>query len=263
MAREARLLDCNSAREGLWPPEQPRLHQSDVAEARAHVEECEECQAYFRQDRALLDVYERVRSSRAPIEVREGVFDALSKARWAATSAEGANRWTRLRVGVLAGAAVVSLAAVGLLATERTHPEAVDDTSVFVEDYLRRAVGQDRVETSDPGEVRRFLQRELGLQLRPFALAGLEIQRVEICLLEGRRGAMIVYMQDGTQISHYLVPREGAEQRAPTLSSYAGAAPSGDMPVVTWATPRVEQALVGELSSRELLRLATLGALES
>lgn len=32
------------------------------------------------------------------------------------------------------------------------------------------------------------------------------------------------------------------------------------MPLVTWSTPELEQALVGEVGSDELLRIAALGA---
>ena len=126
-----------------------------------------------------------------------------------------------------------------------------------MEDYLRRAVGQDHIETSDPDEVGRFLARELGMELGPILVEGLELESAEICLLEGRRGAMIVYKKDGASVAHYLVPREGTPARAPALTRRDG---SVDMPVVTWSSPAVEQALVGELSSEALLTIARQGA---
>ena len=132
--------------------------------------------------------------------------------------------------------AIAASSAVIILAELRpTTPASVDDPAMFVEDYLRRAVGQDHIVTDDPNEVRRFLQRELGMQLQPLQFAGLELERVEICLLDGRRGAMIVYRKDGAEVSHYLVPREGTEQRAPALSEGGGS-----VPVVTWSTTRLE-----------------------
>ena len=128
--------------------------------------------------------------------------------------------------------------------------------------HLRRAVGQDHIVTDDPAEVRRFLQRELGMQLEPLHFAGMDIARAEICLLEGRRGAMIVYKKDGAEVSHYLVPREGTERRRPSISTYPGGEGEMEMPVVTWSTPRVEQALVGEVDSESLLEMARLGSSE-
>ena len=126
---------------------------------------------------------------------------------------------------------------------------------MFFEDYLRRAVGQDHIVTSDPDEIGRFLARELGMQLRPIRLEGLELQGAEICLLEGRRGAMIIYKKNGASISHYLVPREGAQPREPALSMDCCGSTS-ETPVVTWSTRQLEQALVGEISPEQLLSLA-------
>ncbi len=70
---------------------------------------------------------------------------------------------------------------------------------------------------------------------------------------------MIVYKIRGSTVSHYLVPKEDTRARPPALSDYR-VDPVGSMPVVTWSTPRVEQALVGEIDPDELLQLAGLGA---
>lgn len=121
---------------------------------------------------------------------------------------------------------------------------------------MRRAVGEDYLETSDPLHVTRFLQRELGLRFEPIRHPGLEVIRVEICLLEGRRGAMIVYEQSGVPVAHYLVPIDDAIARPPAISEHRPGEAGGAMPVVTWATPRIEQALVGEVDRQQLLELA-------
>lgn len=131
---------------------------------------------------------------------------------------------------------------------------------MFAEDYLRRAVGQDYVVTSDPSEIRRFVQRELGLSFEPSQVAGLTLRRAEACLIRGRRGAMIVYERNGTVISHYLVPREGARPRTPTVSDYHEVPGGGRMPVVTWSTTSVDQALVGDVEVDVLLEIARSGA---
>lgn len=253
-------MDCLEARAGLWPPEQPRLAGDEVVEARAHVAACPECAEFFEQDRALLEAYDRVRDVRAPIEVRERVFDALAHARAGGVTPVRTPRWRKglARVSpILAAAAVTSAVALWPASPSRLEVAAADG-AMFVEDYLRRAVGQDHISTSDPDEVQRFLARELGMPVSPLALAGLELEGAEICLLEGRRGAMIVYKKDGASVSHYLVPREGTAARSPAiLTQTAGTRP--DMPVVTWSTPAMEQALVGELKPEDLLTLARAG----
>lgn len=258
-------MECSEARGTLWPPERPRLVGGDVAAAREHVEVCEACRDYLAQDRALLDLYDRARSVRAPVELRERVFDALAGARWGAlqpapstTPLAGETSFSAQIRRLAIPAMILVVVAGGTILQVRTQPDAREEAEMFVEDYLRRAVGQDHIETDDPSEVTRFLERELGLRFAPIQLAGLELSRAEICLLEGRRGAMIVYKKDGAEVAHYIVPREDSAERDPALST-SGRAEAGRMPVVTWATPDIEQALVGEVEADELLRIARRG----
>ena len=257
-------MDCLQARAELWPPEKPRLLGDQVARARAHLDECPECAEFFEQDRALLEAYDRLRSDKAPREVREGVFDALAAARWDARAGHGiekapsgATSWKRTAAWPLMIAAALAMITLADFASQ--VPAELAEGAMFVEDYLRRAVGQDHIATSDPDEIARFLARELGMQLRPIQVEGLELEGAEICLLEGRRGAMIVYKQHGASISHYIVPREGVQPREPALSMDCCGRTS-DLPVVTWSTRQLEQALVGEISPEQLLRLAGNGS---
>jgi anti-sigma factor RsiW len=113
--------------------------------------------------------------------------------------------------------------------------------------------------------VTHFLTRELGVAMTPWDLDGFELEGAEICLLEGRRGAVIVYKSQGKVISHYLVPRVGFGARPPALSprDRIGEWGAGSPAVVTWATDFTEQALVGDLAPEDLMRAArTASSLE-
>ena len=88
-------------------------------------------------------------------------------------------------------AAGLGVIALGSLDRSRSKTvAAADDPAAFVEDYLRTAVSQEHIETSDPEEIVRFLQREMGVLIRPLDREGLELARAENCLIEGRRGAV-------------------------------------------------------------------------
>ena len=262
-------MNCCQAREGLWPPEQPRLAGADVVAARAHVEGCADCRAFFGQDRALLDAYHRLRGGCAPRDVRERVFEALARERVMAAGGAGPSTepapaastawrgWRRTLAGVaVAGGVAVAAAAVGLVPTlsgRAAPPEA------FVHDYMRRAVGQDFLESSDPVEVRRFATRELGIVFEPMVLPGMDIERAEICLLDGRRGVVVVYGDGSASVSHYVMPAEGVKPKGPRLDD--GARGTGErMPVVTWTTAGLDQALVGDVDAESLLWLARVGS---
>ena len=264
-------MNCSTAREALWPPEKLRLAREGVLLAREHIEGCGDCQEYFRQDRHLLDAYSRLREERAPRRVRERVFDSLARARAGNLTTE-VNRDAQIGSGALAlprwmvgaAASLVLLSALGTTAMWVSRPSARPEAGeLFVDDYLRRAVGQDNIVTSDPAEISRFLVKELGILITPLQIEGLRLAGAEVCLLDGRRGAMIRYRQNGREVTHYLIPREGVEQRAPRRSGILPrgfedqAAPS----VITWATPSIEQALVGEVSAERLMTIARKASL--
>ncbi len=268
-------MDCQRARQLLWPPERLRIVGDDLQAAREHLATCECCVSYFRQDRRLLDAYDRAKDVEAPKALRGEIEAALRQP--GGVQQESASRFRidapqevdriqsplpvhRRREWV---ALIVAIAVVvaGITIVRAPAPTSYAPGDVFVEDYLRRAVGEDHIVTNDPAQVTRFLERELGFRIRPIQLAGLSLERAEICLLEGRRGAMIVYKKGDLEISHYVVPREGSTSRLPAISPHRpGTAPV--MPVVTWASPSVEQALVGEIDSDELLEIARRGSAE-
>lgn len=280
-------MDCRSVREGLWPPERPRLAEDWVLRARRHVRRCPACTAYFEQDRRLLELYDRLRGVRTPERVRERVFDMLAResadgspalsagdadvfqGRTSSAAGQGSGR-RRMSLGDLlsprglAVGALVAAALAAVLVVPGPRGAVSTESSMFVEDYLRRAVSQDRISSSDPSEVSRFLARELGMGVTPLEVAGLDLDGAEICLLEGLRGAMIRYRSETGVVSHYVVPREGARIRAPTLVEAPPPGKGGTVSpaVVVWSDARVEQALVAPLSPARLLGLARLAVSE-
>ena len=234
--------------------------------AREHVADCPCCREYLAQDRELLAAYERLREERAPRRVRERVFDALARERAQSLALPGEegiavaprgrpSRWTAIGVG----AAALLLGGTAWNVVMSAGPPQ-DEDALFVEDYLRRAVGQDHIETSDPAEVARFLTRELGITVFPAQLQGLELAGAEVCLLDGQLGAMIRYEADGREIAYYVVPNNDAVTRSPELSPRFADGQVGGPVVITWSYDGVEQALVGELDPDRLLKIArTLG----
>ncbi len=252
--------NCSEARRALWPPERPRLVEAEILEARRHLQGCAACESYFEQDRALLDAYDRKGQERAPQILRERVFDALARERARGLSIAEPRRVSR-RWLVAAAASVAGLLAGGLAVSLLNVPDGLDGAELFAEDYLRRAVSQERLVSSDANEISRFLTRELGRPIRPLQVAGLRCTSAEICLIEGRRGAMIRYLENGREISHYLIPQDGTPGRDPEVSPMFSSGGVGGPALVTWATPEIEQALVGEVSEARLMELARQASL--
>ncbi|MEN8374642.1 MAG: hypothetical protein ABFS34_04275 [Gemmatimonadota bacterium] len=125
----------------------------------------------------------------------------------------------------------------------------------FVEDYIRRAVTGRALDTADPGRVAAFLREELGIGVGPLSGPDVVIEGVEICLVEGRRGAMVLYRVQGREVSHYLIPRAGTAARSASVQTGLEGAPS----LVTWSEPSLEQALVGDVDPGRLVTLSKAG----
>lgn len=244
-------MDCATAREIVWPPERPQLVEGDVLAARRHLESCPDCQDYLRTDEALTRLHAQGAVEPRPA-LRERVFERLATWRTRRAAVESERRSRRTRVTGLAAAALV-LVASAAVAFAALKPEPPPPT-VFIEDYIRRAVSEDRITTSDPEAVARFLARELGRPARPMTTPALVVISAEICLLDGIRGAMIQYEHNGRIVSHYLIPRRSSRAARPVTEART------DGPaVVTWVAAAFEQALIADLPPDTLLSLAYAG----
>lgn len=245
-------MDCQRARELLWPPERLRIANTDTIAAERHLETCASCRAHFAIDDVLADAREALRETVAPNEVRKRVFEAVGRARAAAGHVKGNVRTLR---GVAVASAIMAALSAAVLITRSIirDPVSRDPSAAFVEDYMRLAVREDHITTSDAGEVRRFLLRELGTPVEPIDAPGLLITGAEVCLLEGRRGALIRYQTEQGIVSYYLLPQPGIDDRPPTAH---GAQTGSGATLVTWASDEIERALVGPLPEDRLLGMA-------
>jgi anti-sigma factor RsiW len=151
---------------------------------------------------------------------------------------------------MLGGLAVAGVILVSQLAA----PGSADGQlgAAFVDDYMRLAVREDHIVTSDSAEVRRFLMRELGTMVAPLSAPGFIIEGAEVCLLRGRRGAMIRYRTDAGPVSYYMVPGASVRGRLPTINTTS----SNGTTLVTWVSGHTERALVGPLPAADLLAIA-------
>lgn len=261
----SRTCDCSEAQAALWPPERPRLMAVDVEAAARHLEECESCSRVFALDRRLVPAVEALREQTAPLEVRERVFDALAKARatrgMEAGRADSASRKgvTPRRFALASGLLVVVLALV-VGPTPAAPARTVATEALVVDDYLRRAVAADRRATDSPGEVTAFLIRELGVRFNPLTAPGLTLEQVEICLLDGQRSGLVHYRFQGRRVFHYVVPTDQERRTEPVAGERASVGGPEGLPVVSWSVPRLDQALMGDLPSEVLLKLASAGS---
>ncbi|MGI9627016.1 MAG: hypothetical protein ACR2QM_09285 [Longimicrobiales bacterium] len=256
-----RMTDCSEVR-GHLGPGGGKLHPALVTQLEEHVRACEECRDYLALDPVLLQAYEQLRGEEAPEKVHHQVRGALRALEQGGPALQSVPVPARRSRKVVLWPAVPLLAAAGLAAVLMARvPEApAPPSTAFVEDYVRRATAAgEHVTTSDPAEVTAFLEARLGVRLEPLVFEGLVVEGAEVCLLDGERGALILYKMDGVIISHYLIPHDQAVERGPAVGQVAqemAGGSEGDVNLVTWASPKLEQALMGTAPTGTMVDLA-------
>jgi anti-sigma factor RsiW len=245
----------------LWPLDRPRVHVEGEAAAQEHLRVCSACRAFFERDAALTRVLQRADfETKAPLQLRERVFDALARERalWGADRGQGGRpRSFALAMGA---ALLVALLGAGVAWGVMTRDDASRAMIAFVDDYAGRAVEELSVEKPDPDSVGRFFMRELGVSIIPVTANGTTINRAMICLIQGERAAMVEYDVDGTTVAHYRVPRAGGK-RVPERSLFPADLRSDaarGIQVVRWTDDDFEHALVSSLPEADLTSLASL-----
>jgi hypothetical protein len=259
-------MDCAAARKRLWPADVLRVSDAEVEAALNHAENCSACQVFLEEDRRVAQlIRETVPPVQAPRELRERLYTALARERAGLAvgrvGGRGRRRWAT--VAVLTAALLVAGSAGYRLLTKAATDSAA---TAFAEDYLRRVVEQEELKTADRAEIAAFFARELGVAMPPPEIPGFELKRASICLMNGRRGGVVEYRSPFHQLSYYVIPGESTAEADRKLVAVAGkraaipAAPAiaeeSGLGVATWWDGRHQHALVGDVSSRELLRLA-------
>lgn len=262
-------MDCREVFRILWPADALRLGDEEVAAALEHAADCEKCSAFLEEDRRIAEfVRESVPRVRAPRDLRERLFTALARERAGAAAAPLRGRRTRRSLAV----ATLVLAGLGVgvfghwVAVRVQRPTSA--AAAFAEDYLRRIVEQETLESSDPQQIAAFFARELGEAMSPPRLPDFELRRALICMLNGHRGGVVEYRSAGLHLSHYLVPLAENPLSQPAdldvrnfedgMLPPAALANEQGLAVATWWDGRHQHALVGNLPAEKLRRLAPL-----
>lgn len=144
-------------------------------------------------------------------------------------------------------AAAVLVAAIGLWGG---RPASLD--AAYAQDYMSRAVEQTAVETPDPGRVYELFMRELGVPVTPVSLDNSRLSRAMICLIRGKRAAMVEYEVEGHVIAHYRVPlaRPGRASAPMRITTEDGVC------VIRWSDGEFEHALVADVAVHQLRTIA-------
>jgi anti-sigma factor RsiW len=223
-----------------------------VIEAQAHLAGCESCQHFMRDMRALGEaVHDAAPRERAPAEVRSRLFTAIARARAGMQPLS----FRRVRPSWVAAAAVLVAIAGGAITAERLLRVAPNDPlSALVADHAGTVVGA-HIVSSDPAEIGQWLARQVHFAMHVPVLPGARLRGARICIMDGRRGAVVEYEVDQMPVSYFVVPNELTHANDADVSGFDRAVRAGYR-IVSWQEPGLLHAMVGDLPESRLASLA-------
>ncbi|MGH7718662.1 MAG: anti-sigma factor family protein [Gemmatimonadaceae bacterium] len=243
-------MTCGRARRLLWPDGGPQVASAERIEAQEHLAGCAACQRFVREMRALGEaVREAAPREQAPGEVRSRLFAAIARAR------AGRQPLAKRRVARwwLAAAAVFVVALGSALTAGRLLRDAqADPISAMAEDHAT-ALGGARVASGDPAAVTRWLAGQVHFAVYVPVLPGAQLRGARICMMDGRRGAVVEYEVDGVAVSYFVIPNGAADGGEPARFDHARRA---GYDVVSWREPGLLHAMVGSVPRSRLVALA-------
>lgn len=259
------MSSCEQTRRILWPRDRPRGFVGGEEDARAHFSECADCQAFFAADTKLSGVLGRYGGgAKAPPALRARVLAAIVReerqaaggatASRIATSDDGRTRRSeshgRGAIGLIAATVLLAALPVTFLVARDGGGPTED---LFVQDYLRRAVEENVLESPDAAAVSHFFMSELGVAVTPTRVKNAEMTRAMVCLLRSQRAAMVEYRLGDRTVAHYMLPRV---DRSVGLTALLTESQHG-VQVAAWSDDAFEHVLVSDLPESELAQLAS------
>lgn len=249
---------CGTARRLLWPDAGPQALTPEREAAEAHLAICDACRRFMAEMRASATAtHEGAPKPPAPVEVRERLFTALARER--ARLDAPARPPRRRALGWAVAALAVGGAAVWT-ATVRS-PTSGQDLTPFAEDHVRALQGE-ALNTADPIAVETWLRARVPFAVHVPRIPGAALEGARLCLLGGRRGAVVRFRLDGEPVSYYVMAEGtggGGTGGADRLDAAAFREETdAGYNVVAWRRDGLVYAVVGALPRERLAALARI-----
>jgi hypothetical protein len=244
-------ISCGRARRILWPDAGPRAVTPDTELAERHVAGCTECRRFL-EDMGRLGqlTHELASRPRAPRDVRDRLFKTVARVR----SDRPTLGLRRMAAWVGVAAVVAFLAGIAVVWGRGAAPS--DPFTGLAEDHMRATRGEGLV-SDDSASVARWLAERLPFAMEVPRLPGLRIQGARLCIMDGRRGGVVEYYDQGHPISYFVLPDPEPGVRPAAGGDLQSQVRAGYR-VVTWREPGLRFALVGDVPGAALVSLARL-----
>ncbi len=251
---------CEQALERLWPLTEPGgIDSPELAAAREHLQRCGDCQAFFRRDATLGRRLRDLRTA-GTIDLPEACRAALRMQLMGDATDSDSNsgsdpdvrpirstrsqRWRAWTEGAAAAAAIALLA--GGLVISRSIEAPLSD-GAFTADFMHAELPA--IESGDltPTQVTAFYLEQFGDRMDPGRMLDARVTRVAVCIVGGRRGAMVEYELGGERLVYYQIPVSNGRAVRDLRTGR-----EGGLNVARWGDDRSEHVLVSALSIENL-----------
>ena len=247
-------VGCEQALERLWPLTEPgEMDSPELEEAREHLRRCSACQAYFRRDATLGRRLRDLRSyglvalpeaCRAELLMQISGDAQVSDPDVQPIEAKQPRRGRSWPEWIATAAAITLLA--GGLAISNSIEAPLSD-GAFMADFMHAELPEIGSGDVTATQVAAFYTEQFGDRMNPARLLDAKVTRVAVCVVEGRRGAMVEYDLDGERLVYYQIPLDG-DRTASDLRTGT----EGNLNVARWGDDLSEHVLVSALPLENL-----------
>jgi anti-sigma factor RsiW len=197
----------------------------------------------------------------APAHIRRNPRSFIEATRSVPAPGESARRFGRRAIGrwVMAVAAALALIAVGSVLrgflSQRSAGSA--DTVLLagvVSEHVRARVGE-RLESTDAGEVKRWIAERVSFGVFVPAFSSAELRGVRVDDIGGRRAIAIEYASGSDLVSYAIVPDTISTRRGSAVGTVETGKRDG-FGLAWWIEPGLVHAMVGDVPMSHLRALA-------
>jgi hypothetical protein len=184
-------MNCSMARKVVYPSPERCALSAETARALEHVRQCRDCESYF-ENQAEWSRLLRAKAGTepAPEALRERVATMIEKHQRIPSQ--------RMRRWVVAAALMLALAPVLWLAF---HFRSRLLFQAMCEDHARYLNAESQLRSSDTAQIESWFRDKTDFGVRVPMLDNTDLQGGRLCLLRGRKAALIFYRRQSRPVS--------------------------------------------------------------
>jgi hypothetical protein len=248
-------MNCSHARNVLFPAPETALVTIETAGAMEHLRGCQECQAFFEQQRDLSKALRaKVGIEPAPDALRERMAKLVEKHR----ASDIPLLKTRRQVLIAAAVVVLTIGLSGLWFASRAPSQGLFQE--MCADHAKYLDAQSQLPSNDPAAIESWFRDKAEFRVHVPELEATDLLGSRLCFLKRHKAALIFYRKQGRPVSLFELSNAGINLSSLNRTVIDGSPIWHDSfngySLVAFENRGVVTVLVSDLQEGELLPLA-------